>query len=1046
MDQLVSIAAANAQASYQSYLDSVTQAFVTNYITECMDLNETFNVKAPYNEHHFTLYYYDQAGNLVKTIPPRGVDTLSVSERAAVEAHRSNPASPAKYPKHVDSTRYWYNTLNKPIKQSTIDGGITQFWYDRIGRLVVSQNAKQEPDDLYSYTLYDDLGRINEVGQLKQNHVMITDTSINPIKLSLWIANGTEREQVTRTFYDEPITTIPDFSQDNLRNRVATVTFQEVYDTDEEVYNHASHYSYDIAGNVKTLVQDIVELEDYVQRFKRIDYEYDLISGKVNKVHYEKDSVDQFIHQYAYDEENRLIQAKTSADGLLWDIDADYQYYAHGPLARIELGERQVQGIDYAYTLQGWLKGINGLDLNLYRDMGRDGNTGASANKKIGRDVYGMVIGYFEDDYYPAGGNSRNFEPSYSPSSFSSASPSLYNGNIRNIGYTIKGLTPLTIGYAYKYDQLNRLAEVKPYDTFNSSNYKWTTSGSGMTSYKEELSYDANGNILTYLRKGAPLQVNMDNMTYNYVAGTNKLVQVEDAVSASNYSIDIDQQVSTNYLYDNSGNLIKDKKEKLDITWTAYGKVDSIYNDNTDLAINFGYDASQNRLSKRVITTASSDTVTSYYIRDAQGNIMAIYELQDDTVRWIEQDLYGSSRLGVLNPDSVVYPPTTYSQFFHHLQGKKQYELTNHLGNVLTTINDRKIGKDTTADGTYDYWLAAQISGQDYYSGGMVMPERSFSYQNYEFGFNGKLKDDEVKGIGNSYDFGARIYDSRLDRWLSVDPLQQEYPGISPFAFALNTPIQALDPDGRLVIFVNGFMPKQWAQEGNHPSGAYTGEPLYRPYPTYEFSTGNQPTYLGEGFSYWDGVDDMFMDRFVDHKSVYVNGSDERTSEATDRYNAGMVTGQQLIQQILSGNITLATDETIKIVGHSQGAAHSAGMAYVLDEAYHNGIIKNPVEQIYFLAPHQPTEFNTPDGIFSVQYSRKSDQVSSKGLISSEFVSGGSEFGRIPSVSEFQPLRDITGNRGGHNVGTFKEIFATKEGEFGSVRRSLSDMKKEIGE
>ncbi len=389
------------------------------------------------------------------------------------------------------------------------------------------------------------------MGQLKQNHVMITDTSINPIKLSLWIANGTEREQVTRTFYDEPITTIPDFSQDNLRNRVATVTFQEVYDTDEEVYNHASHYSYDIAGNVKTLVQDIPELEDYVQRFKRIDYEYDLISGKVNKVHYEKDSVDQFIHQYAYDEENRLIQAKTSADGLLWDIDADYQYYAHGPLARIELGERQVQGIDYAYTLQGWLKGINGLDLNLYWDMGRDGNTGASANKKIGRDVYGMVIGYFEDDYYPAGGNSRNFEPSYSPSSFSSASPSLYNGNIRNIGYTIKGLTPLTIGYAYKYDQLNRLAEVKPYDTFNSSNYKWTTSGSAMTSYKEELSYDANGNILTYLRKGAPSQVNMDNMTYNYVSGTNKLVQVEDAVSASNYSIDIDQQVSTNYLYDN---------------------------------------------------------------------------------------------------------------------------------------------------------------------------------------------------------------------------------------------------------------------------------------------------------------------------------------------------------------------------------------------------------------------------------------------------------------------------------------------------------------
>ena len=629
------------------------------------------------------------------------------------------------------------------------------------------------------------------MGQLKQNHVMITDTSINPIKLSLWIANGTEREQVTRTFYDEPITTIPGFSQDNLRNRVATVTYQEVYDTDEEVYNHASHYSYDIAGNVKTLVQDIPELEDYVQRFKRIDYEYDLISGKVNNVNYQKDSVDQFIHQYAYDEENRIIQTKTSADGLLWDIDADYQYYAHGPLARIELGERQIQGIDYAYTIQGWLKGINGLNLNFRKEMGKDGNTTLGSHRKFGRDVFGMVIGYFAGDYHPADAT-PNFEPTYASSTFNSASPGLFNGNIRNIGYTIKGLTPLTIGYAYEYDQLNRLNNVKPYDTFDGTNYKWSTSGSGMTAYKETLTYDANGNIITYLRKGAVSQVNMDNMTYNYVAGTNKLIQVEDAVNAANYSIDIDQQVSTNYLYDNSGNLIKDKKEKLDITWTAYGKVDSIYNDITDLAINFGYDASQNRLSKRVITTASSDTVTSYYIRDAQGNIMAIYELKEDTVRWIEQDLYGSSRLGVLNPDSVVYPGTAYSQYFHHLQGKKQYELTNHLGNVLTTINDRKIGVDTaTTDGHYDYWLAAQISGQDYYSGGMVMPDRSFSYENYGFAFNGQMKTDEVSGAGNHNTALFWEYDTRLIRRWNLDP--KSTIGLSDYSTFDNNPILQYD-------------------------------------------------------------------------------------------------------------------------------------------------------------------------------------------------------------------------------------------------------------
>ena len=41
----------------------------------------------------------------------------------------------------------------------------------------------------------------------------------------------------------------------------------------------------------------------------------------------------------------------------------------------------------------------------------------------------------------------------------------------------------------------------------------------------------------------------------------------------------------------------------------------------------------------------------------------------------------------------------------------------------------------------------------------------------YRFGFNGKENDNEVKGAGNSVDFGARIYDSRLGRWMSVDSL-----------------------------------------------------------------------------------------------------------------------------------------------------------------------------------------------------------------------------------------------------------------------------------
>lgn len=58
-------------------------------------------------------------------------------------------------------------------------------------------------------------------------------------------------------------------------------------------------------------------------------------------------------------------------------------------------------------------------------------------------------------------------------------------------------------------------------------------------------------------------------------------------------------------------------------------------------------------------------------------------------------------------------------------------------------------------------------------------------------------KDNELKGSGNSYDFGARIYDPRVGRWLSVDPLQSKAPDWSPYRFGFDNPIRYKDPDGR---------------------------------------------------------------------------------------------------------------------------------------------------------------------------------------------------------------------------------------------------------
>lgn len=87
----------------------------------------------------------------------------------------------------------------------------------------------------------------------------------------------------------------------------------------------------------------------------------------------------------------------------------------------------------------------------------------------------------------------------------------------------------------------------------------------------------------------------------------------------------------------------------------------------------------------------------------------------------------------------------------------------------------------------------------------MLQPGRQFSLgSGYRYGFNGKENDNEVKGEGSQQDYGMRIYDPRLGRFLSVDPITAKYPELTPYQFASNTPIQAIDLDGLEAFFIHG--------------------------------------------------------------------------------------------------------------------------------------------------------------------------------------------------------------------------------------------------
>ncbi len=94
---------------------------------------------------------------------------------------------------------------------------------------------------------------------------------------------------------------------------------------------------------------------------------------------------------------------------------------------------------------------------------------------------------------------------------------------------------------------------------------------------------------------------------------------------------------------------------------------------------------------------------------------------------------------------------------------------------------------------------------KDYYAFGMPMPGRSFSSDQYRYGFNGMEKDDEMgKGDGNSYTTEFRQYDPRLGRWLAVDPMETQRVGLTPYNFVQNSPLVRMDPSGALDDWVEG--------------------------------------------------------------------------------------------------------------------------------------------------------------------------------------------------------------------------------------------------
>lgn len=608
-------------------------------------------------------------------------------------------------------------TQGRWVRYRTEDHYGSRFYYDRLGRMVFSQNSKQynkstTNQKYYSYTFYDAKGRTVEAGEIELPLVLeqasylstaiYANNVVNYNQAEAWIRSlaAGKRTQVVRTFYDiasdpvlSPFTHLPaGFVMRNLRSRVAHITYAEVNSTALNQYDFGTHYTYDAHGNVNSILHENNMLPapfntTNAARYKRINYEYDLISDKVNMVTYQAPlnpgdaaSPDRYFHKYEYDAENKLTHVYTSADGIIWQQDAKYLYYMHGPLARTEIGNDQVQGVDYAYTLQGWIKGVNSGSLNDARDIGKDGNLGdeGDLNRNFAYDEYGYTLGYYHGDYKDIGGMgvTQHFEIRNTAGGFYSNIRGLYNGNISSMVTAIRQFmqgTDQPQARAFVYDQLNRLRSANVYNVANATTTNSWRGSAAVNNYQETFAYDLNGNITTLTRKDEAGNA-MDNLTYRYATvangyakNSNRLRAVQDAISTASNTSDIESgqvygggaaPATDNYQYDELGNLTKDAAESItNITWTLTGKIKAITfsaasgKDNLE----FYYDPAGNRTMKVAKPQGVTDPALfkyTVYARDAQGNIMSTYKITaGDNYRQESAVIYGSARLGDFIPN-----------------------------------------------------------------------------------------------------------------------------------------------------------------------------------------------------------------------------------------------------------------------------------------------------------------------------------------------------------------------------------------------------------
>ncbi|MGN6646689.1 MAG: RHS repeat domain-containing protein [Cytophaga sp.] len=717
-----------------------------------------------YNQFYtnWAYYFYDDNGNLIAKTQPNGISSLT----------------DYTLPKYTDT--YTYTTSGQVLSSTEVDGGTTNYVYRNDGSLRFSQNADQATDGRFSFVNYDADNRTVMSGEYKTGLSsaplsFVTQkqydagTTTNTVIGVLNNSQGTDNGGLVSTNYmvDYNLSSFSNSSTYTLVNgsgtSIGTRTPRNVWNIASVTTNKAGYatvYSYDNDYNLEWMVETLPGLGS-----KTVDYVYDDDHQLLQTIYQKNDLSDRFAHIYKYDKVGRLKTASTrEASGLL-KLQEKYIYYLHGALKRKELAGN-LQGIDYVYTIQGWLKGINHPELNNTKDPGKDG-VAATANAGFAPDVFGMSYDYYNGDY-------SNSSLTYLAAT-NILQDQLYNGTIQSTTWGTKDHLNAGNPYQYIYQYDNKYQLTWAY--FGYRNVANNTNVD-ISANRLSVSYDRNGNI-TY--KGTLKSATVsDDYNYGYNPATLPIqpVTTNKLFRLNTYAGDINR----NYIYNAIGQMTQqteaDGKAKK-VKYNGYGQVTEVRNEANLLTVLYEYNERGQKVKKTTYAPAGTANYVTCYVSVAAGNIMIIYDTKSGTLQQSEIPLYGAARIGVAYKNGSALTFT--------------YELKDHLGNVRATINRTK-----KSDGTADI-----LSWADYLPFGEVIADRHGETAGLasRFGYQGDYAECDPETKWN--DFDLRMYDPSIGRWLSRDPYNQYH---SPYVGMGNDPVNGVDPDGGFDSWFGAFM------------------------------------------------------------------------------------------------------------------------------------------------------------------------------------------------------------------------------------------------